>query len=92
MRKMVTIRKINALIPITGCTEITLAIIDGWSVIVKKSEFKVDDTCLFFEIDSFIPASDTRFDFLRKTTEYEGITGYRLKSMKMKGVISEGLA
>lgn len=91
-RKLVTIRTVSALIPIDKCDNIVLAIIDGWSVIVKKSEFKVDDTCLFFEIDSFIPASDTRFDFLRKTIEYEGITGYRLKSMKMKGVISQGLA
>lgn len=92
MRKMVTIRKINALIPITGCTEITLAIIDGWSVIVKKTEFNVGDYCLFFEIDSFIPASDSRFEFLKKTTTFQGQEGYRLRTMKMKGVISQGLA
>lgn len=91
-RKLVTIRTVSALIPIDKCDNITLAIIDGWSVIVKKSEFKVNDSCLFFEIDSFIPASDTRFEFLKKTTEYEGTTGYRLKTMKMKGVISQGLA
>lgn len=89
---MVTLRKIGALIPINGCTEIALAIIDGWSVIVKKTEFNVNDMCLFFEIDSFIPASDTRFEFLKKTTTFEGNEGYRLKTMKMKGVISQGLA
>lgn len=91
-RKLVTLRKISAIIPIDKCDNIVLAIIDGWSVIVKKTEFNVNDMCLFFEIDSFIPASDTRFEFLKKTTEFDGQTGYRLKTMKMKGVISQGLA
>ena len=91
-RKLVTIRKIAAILPIENCDNISLALIDGWTVIVKNSEFKVGDLCLFFEIDSFIPASDTRFAFLKKTTTFEGKEGYRLKTMKMKGVISQGLA
>jgi RNA ligase (TIGR02306 family) len=91
-RKLVTLRKVSAIIPIDKCDNIALAIIDGWSVIVKKTEFQVGDQCLFFEIDSFIPASDTRFEFLKKTTTFEGKEGYRLKTMKMKGVISQGLA
>ena len=91
-RKLVTIRKVSAILPIPNCDNIALAIIDGWSVIVKKTEFNVNDICLFFEIDSFIPVSDTRFEFLKKTTEFDGQTGYRLKTMKMKGVISQGLA
>ena len=92
MRKLVTIRKINNLIPIQNCDNIVLAIIDGWSVIVKKTEFQIGDDCLFFEIDSFIPATDERFAFLKKTTTFEGKEGYRLKTMKMKGVLSQGLA
>lgn len=92
MRKLVTIRKIDNLLPIEGANLIALAIIDGWQVIVKKSEFKVGDDCLFFEIDSFIPATDERFAFLKKTTTFEGKEGYRLKTMKMKGVLSQGLA
>ena len=91
-RKLVTIRKINALIPIDGCDNICLAVVDGWTVIVKKIEFNVNDYCVFFEIDSFIPAEDTRFQFLKKTTTFEGKLGYRLRTMKMKGVISQGLA
>lgn len=90
-RKLVTIRKIAALIPIENCDNICLALVDGWTVIVKKTEFKVGDTCLFFEIDSFIPV-EPRYAFLKKTTTFEGKEGYRLKTMKMKGVISQGLA
>ena len=92
MRKLVTIRKIKQLLPIENADLICIAVIDGWQVIVKKSEFQVGDDCLFFEIDSFIPATDERFAFLKKTTTFEGKEGYRLKTMKMKGVISQGLA
>ena len=92
MRKLVTIRKIAAIIPIENCDNISLALIDGWTVIIKNTEFQVGDFAVFFEIDSFIPAKDTRFAFLKKTTTFEGKEGYRLKTMKMKGVLSQGLA
>lgn len=91
-RKLVTIRKIKQLIPIKDADMICIAIIDGWQVIVKKSEFKVGDECLFFEIDSFLPVTDERFAFLKKTSLFNDKVGYRLKTMKMKGVISQGLA
>lgn len=91
-RKLVTIQKISAITDIPGADLIAVAAIQGWQVIVKKSEFQVGDDCLFFEIDSFIPATDERFAFLKKTTTFEGKEGYRLKTMKMKGVISQGLA
>ena len=92
MRKLVTIRKINNILNIANSDFIALAIIDGWQVIIKKTEFKVGDSCLFFEIDSFIPAEDKRFEFLQKTTKFNGFDGYRLRSIKLRGVISQGLA
>jgi hypothetical protein len=70
---------------IEGKDLIGLATILGWEVIVKKSEFKVGDECVFFEIDSVLPDSDTRFEFMKKTN-------YRVKTMKMGGVVSQGLA
>lgn len=91
MRKLVTIRTISQLLPIPNKDRICLAIIDGWSVIVKKEEFNVGDKCLFFEIDSFLPFTDT-FSFLGKPIIYKGKPGYRLKTMKMAGALSQGLA
>ena len=91
MRKLVTIRKVSDLIPIEGADNIQLAIIDGWQVIVKKEEFKKNDLCLFFEIDSFIPIEDTRFNFLKPST-FNGKEGYRLKTLKLRGALSQGLA
>ena len=90
-RKLVTVRKISALTDIPGADLISLSTIDGWQVIVKKTEFSVGDACLFFEIDSFLPL-EPRYEFLKKTTKFDGKEGYRLKSMKMRSCLSQGLA
>ena len=91
MRKLVTIRTISNILPIEGADLIALGVVDGWSVIIKKSEFKIGDPCVFFEIDSFLPM-EPRYEFLKKTTKFNGTEGYRIKTMKMKGVLSQGLA
>ena len=57
----------------------------GWKVIISKSDnFKVGDKCVYFEIDSKCPATDERFAFLEKRN-------YKIKTIKMCGVISQGL-
>lgn len=91
MRKLATIRKITNIVPIKNCDNIALGIVDGWTVIIKKSEFSIGDSCVFFEIDSFLPL-EPRYEFLKKTTKFDGKEGYRIKTMKMKGVLSQGLA
>ena len=90
-RKLVTIQQITAITDIPGADLIALATIQGWQVIVKKTEFSVGDACLFFEIDSFLPL-EPRYEFLKKTTKFDGKEGYRIKSMKMKSCLSQGLA
>ena len=91
MRKLVTVRKVDKLFPIPGADFIELAMIGGWSCIVKKGEFQVGNKGLFFEIDSWIPATDTRFEFLGKTKAYKSREGWRIRTMKMRKVLSQGL-
>jgi len=91
MRKLVTIRKISAKYQIEGADLIELVQVDGWQCIAKKGEFEVNDLCVYFEIDSFLPLEE-KYSFLKKTTKFEGRDGYRIRSMKMRGVISQGLA
>ena len=64
MRKLATKRTVTELKPIEGADRIELAMIDGWQIVVKKDDFKVGDSCIYFEIDSKVPANDKRFDFL----------------------------
>lgn len=94
MRSLATIRRIQKLTPIKDADAIECALIDGWQVVVKKNEFKEGDLVVYFEIDSFIPSSIA--PFLTKDghfpKEYNGVQGERLKTVKLRGQISQGLA
>lgn len=91
MRKLVTVRKVDKILPIPKADFIELCIVGGWSCITKKGEFQTGDKGLFFEIDSWIPATDTRFEFLGKTKSYNDREGWRIRTMKMRKVLSQGL-
>ena len=92
-RKLTTIRIISQLKPIKGADLIEVAVIDGWEVVVKKDEFKIGDLCVYFEIDSWIPTELAPFlSKGKEPREYKGVRGERLKTIKLKGQISQGLA
>ena len=83
MRKLASIKTISAIQPIAGRDRIELAVVDGWSIIVKKGEYNVGDKTVFVEIDSVLP-DKPEFEFLRSKK-------FRIKTMKMAGVLSQGI-
>jgi RNA ligase (TIGR02306 family) len=92
MRKLATIRKIDAVNPIDGADAIEVCTIGGWKVVTKKSEFVPGDLCIYLEIDSWIPNAIA--PFLSKghaPREFNGVKGERLRTAKMRGQISQGL-
>lgn len=94
-RKLVTIRKINAIDAIEGADLIVKATVDGWDVVVKKDEFNVGDYCVFFEIDSFLPVQTPQFAFLAGSgckLDEQNVERFRLRTRKLRGVVSQGLA
>lgn len=97
-RKLASVQKIINLEPIEGADKIERATVLGWQLVVKKGEFKKGDLCVYFEIDSLLPLRE-EFKFLEKgsgikTMVYEGkeYQGYRLKTVRLRGQISQGLA
>lgn len=91
-RKLATIRKIAAIESIEGADAIEVAVVDGWKVVVKKGEFQVDTLAVYFEIDSWIPTELAPFlSKGKEPREYEGIKGERLRTVKLRGQISQGL-
>ena len=70
-----------------------LAIVDGWKVVVAKNVgHKVGDLVVYCEIDSFLPIKE-EFEFLRKSS-YKKMgdqEGFRLKTIKLRGQVSQGL-
>ena len=92
MRKLASIRIAGDINVIEGADNIVMVNVDGWQCVVKKEEFKPGDIGVYFEIDSFIPGSDERFKFLEnKFHTYDGKVGLRLRTIKLRGQISQGL-
>ncbi len=84
MRKLATIQKVLDVEKHPNADRLDICIIKGWEVITVRDQFKVGDLCVFFEIDSLL-YSHPVFDFLSK---YK----YRVKTQKLRGTISQGLA
>lgn len=91
-RKLASIVVIDDLQPIEGADQIEVATVKGWKVVVKKNEFKIGDQAIYCEIDSFLPVRH-EFEFLRKTSfrKMRDTEGFRLKTIKLRGQISQGL-
>jgi RNA ligase (TIGR02306 family) len=94
LRKLASIRKISDIQPIEGADMIELVIVDGWKVVVAKNVgHKLGDLVIYCEIDSFLPIRE-EFEFLRKSSYkkmVDGTEGFRLRTIKLRGQVSQGL-
>lgn len=92
MRKLATIRTIDAIRPIEGADAIECAVVDGWTVVVKKGECAVGDLACYVEIDSWVPHELAPFlSKGQEPREYNGVKGERLRTVKLRGQLSQGL-
>ena len=93
MRKLASIQRVWKTEPIEGADRIELAYVLGWKCVVNKGQFKPMDLAVYFEIDSFLPIRP-EFEFMRassyRKTDLMG-EGFRLRTMKFRGQISQGL-
>lgn len=89
-RALATIDYILKLEPIPDADKIEVAQVRGWKCVVKKGEFKEGDVCVYFEIDSVLP-NDERFKFLKNSWN-KRMEGYRVRTIRLRGQISQGLA
>jgi RNA ligase (TIGR02306 family) len=90
MRKLATIRKILDIHPIPGADAIECVTVDGWKVVAKKGEFQIGQLAIYFEIDSWIPEPVAPF-LCKDKREFNGVPGARLRTIKLRGQISQGL-
>ena len=87
--KLASVERILSLTPIPGADKIEVATIKGWKVVVQKNIYNVNDLCVYIEIDSLVPLSHPAFTFLNK--DKEGVTHHRVRTIKLKQQISQGL-
>lgn len=86
-RQLVYIVKIDEIRPILGRDYVEYAMVNGWSVMVKKEQFKPGDLGIYFEIDSKVPEKEP-FMFLEPKH-------FKIKTQKYKtpegAFLSQGL-
>ncbi len=82
-RKLAHIEKIEWIREIPGADKICTYGILGWEVIDQKGKYNVGDKVIYCEIDSVLP-DRPEFEFLRDRK-------FRIRTIKMKGQVSQGL-
>lgn len=97
-RKLVSVQEITNIEPIEGADRIEVARVLGWRVVVGKDmHLKPGDRVAYFETDSLLPAYDPRYKSFQERGQKTMIvgsmevTGHVLRTMKLRGVYSQGL-
>lgn len=92
-RVMARIVRVDDILPIEGADAIEVAQIGGWKVVVKKGEYQKNSLACYVEIDAWVPHSIA--PFLTKPGQfpkiYNEVEGQRLRTIKLRGQISQGL-
>lgn len=84
-RELAYVVEVNDILPIEGADRVEVAVVGGWTIMVRKGQFKPGDLAVYFEIDSKVPEKEP---FLFLADKH-----YKIKTQKyFKGtVISQGL-
>lgn len=92
-RAMATIRVIDEIKAHPNADKLDLAIIDGWQLVTAKDNgFKAGDVVVYLEIDSWVPTEVASFlSKGKEPREFNGVKGERLRSIKLRGELSQGL-
>ena len=91
-RKLATIRKIAEVKAIPDADKICAYRVDGWWVVDSVGKYQVDDLVVYAEPDSWVPTELAPFlSKGKEPREFEGVKGERLRTVKLRGQLSQGL-
>lgn len=92
-RKLARVVVIDDVIKHPNADALDLCTIGGWVVVSQRGLYQPGSKACYFEIDSWVP--NTVAPFLTKEGKepkvYEGVQGERLRSIKLRGELSQGL-
>lgn len=91
-RKLASVRRIEEVIQIPNADKIVAYRVGGWKVVDAKDKYNVGDWVVYLEVDSWVPHSIAPFLSKEKDPRvYKGVPGERLRTIKLRGQISQGL-
>jgi tRNA-binding EMAP/Myf-like protein len=92
MRKMAELVVIDDIEVHPNADSLEICVIDGWRCISRKGEFRVGEVAVFVQPDAWVP--NELAPFLSKGKDpraYNGIVGEKLKTVRLRGEVSQGL-
>ena len=92
MRKLASIKTIREVRNIPESDNLEHYRVDDWWVVDTIGKYSVSDSVIYCEIDSWIPHDLVPFLSKGKDPrEFNGVKGERLRTVKIRGAISQGL-
>lgn len=92
MRKMATIQRIAESKAIPKADKICAYRVGGWWVVDSVGKYAVGDLAVFCEVDSWMPMSLAPFLCKNELVrQFNGVLGERLRSVRLRGQLSQGL-
>lgn len=91
-RKLASIQRIQEVRNIENADAIQAYRVLGWWIVDKKDAHKVGDLVVYLSLDSWVPHELA--PFLSKGSvprEYNGVKGERLRTIRLRGQVSQGL-
>ena len=91
-RRLASVQRILEVKAIPDADRIVAYKINGWWIVDQKDKYKVNDLVIYVEIDAWL--STEIAPFLSKGKEpriYKGVAGERLRTIKLKKQLSQGL-
>lgn len=91
-RSMSWVARIDDVSKHPNADTLDICTVGGWKVVTRTGQFKTGDLGVYISIDSWVP--DEVAPFLSKGSvpkKYNGVPGYRLKTIKLRGQVSQGL-
>lgn len=93
MRKLASIKTIADIRSIDGADKICTYHVGGWTIVDSINKYKINELVIMIEIDSWVPNHIAPFLTKegKEPKEYKGIKGEKIRSIKLRGQISQGL-
>lgn len=93
MRKLAKILNVDKIIKHPNADTLDILTLGGWNVVAKSGLHKENDLVVYLEIDSFVPHELAPFltKVGKEPKEFDGTKGEVLKTIKLRGVLSQGL-
>ena len=91
-RVMAWVAKVESVIKHPNADALDICMVGGWKCVTRKDEFEPGESVVYISIDSWVPHELAPFlSKGKEPREFNGVKGERLRTIKLRNEISQGL-